>query len=81
MDKNDNAQHMGGPSFAPYLEKIAFPQSREAILKLADENEADQDIRDRMAEIPERTYNSIEDLRRALGDVYENYGATDKQAH
>lgn len=71
-------QHMGGPSFAPYLENIAFPQSREAIVKLAQTNRAEPDLIDQLRRIPNASYNSLEDVRKALGGEYENYGMVRK---
>lgn len=75
---NSIAQRMGGPSFAPYLENIAFPQSREAIVKLAQTNRADPDTINRLRRIPNASYSCIEDLRKALGEEYENYGMVRK---
>jgi hypothetical protein len=75
---NNSVQGMGGPHFAPYLENIAFPQSREAIVKLAQTNRAEPDMVDRLRRIPDTSYNSIEDLRKALGGEYENYGMVKK---
>jgi len=71
------------PSFAPYLENIAFPKSREAILQVIGENtenstEDNEVILERFRQIPDAVYNSIEEVRQALGDEYENYGVVRK---
>ncbi len=73
----------GGPAFAPYLENIAFPKSREAILQVIEENtenrtEDNESIMERFRQIPDAVYNSVEDVRKALGDEYENYGVVKK---
>lgn len=67
------------PDFAPYLENIAFPKSREAILQVVEENtendiDGNERIMDRFRAIPDIVYNSVEDVRQALGEEYENYG-------
>ncbi len=66
-------------SFSRYLENIAFPKSREAILQVIEENtendtEDNEHIMERFRQIPDVVYNSIEDVRKALGEEYENYG-------
>lgn len=66
-------------AMAPWLENVAFPKSREAILQMAEEN-TENDIEDNEAimehfrRIPDVVYNNIEEVRQALGDRYENYG-------
>ncbi|HEY0900894.1 MAG TPA: DUF2795 domain-containing protein [Micavibrio sp.] len=64
---------------APWLENIAFPKSREAILQVAEEStendiEDNESIMARFREIPDVVYNSVEEVRQALGNTYENYG-------
>lgn len=68
----------GSPAFAPYLENITFPKSREAILQVMQENtendtEDNQAIMERFRQIPDVVYNRIEDVLKALGQEYENY--------
>ena len=81
---NDAKSTMGSKSmFAPYLENIAFPKSREAILQVIEENtenrtEDNESIMERFRQIPDAVYNSVEDVRKALGDEYENYGVVKK---
>ncbi len=65
--------------FAPYLENISFPKSREAILQVVEENtendiDGNEHIMERFRAIPDVVYNSVEDVRQALGEEYENYG-------
>lgn len=67
-------------SFAAYLAKIAFPQSREAIVRLAEENVEDMVLLAHLRAIPAIAYNSIEDIRKALDEEYENYGMVKKNA-
>lgn len=71
--------YAGGPHFAPYLENIAFPKSREAILQVVEENteneiEGNEQVMERFRAIPDVVYNSVEEVRKALGEEYENYG-------
>lgn len=73
----------GDPYFASYLENIAFPKSREAILQVIEENtenstEDNEEIMNQFRQIPDIVYNSIEDVRKALGEEYENYGVVKK---
>ncbi len=81
---NDAKSTTGGwPLFAPYLENVAFPKSREAILQVIEgntENRTDdnESIMERFRQIPDAVYNSVEDVRKALGDEYENYGVVKK---
>lgn len=75
--------YAGGPHFAPYLENIAFPKSREAILQVVEENtendtEGNESIMERFRQIPDVVYNSVEEVRKALGEEYENYGVVKK---
>lgn len=75
--------YAGGPHFAPYLENIAFPKSREAILQVAEENtendpDGNEHIMERFRAIPDGVYNSVEEVRKALGEEYENYGVVKK---
>ena len=72
-----------GPSFAPHLENIAFPKSREAILQVIGENtensiQNNEAIMEQFRHIPDAVYNSVEEVRKALGDEYENYGIVKK---
>lgn len=78
-----NPVYAGGPHFAPYLEKIAFPKSREAILQVVEENtenalEGNEDVMNYFRALPDAIYNSVEDVRKALGEEYENYGVVKK---
>ncbi len=72
-------QQKSTQDFAPYLENIAFPKSREAILQVVEENtendiDGNEAIMERFRAIPDVVYNSVEDVRQALGEEYENYG-------
>lgn len=72
-------QQKPAADFAPYLENIAFPKSREAILQVIEENtendiDGNEQIMERFRAIPDVVYNSVEDVRQALGEEYENYG-------
>lgn len=67
---------------APWLENIAFPKSREAILQFAEENtendiDDNEGIMERFRGIPDGVYNNVEEIRRALGDTYDNYGGVE----
>lgn len=81
--KTSDVIHMSDASFESYLQNIAFPKSREAILQIVEENtenstEDNQALMDRFRQLPDVVYNSIEDVRQALGEEYENYGVVKK---
>ncbi len=81
--KSNDIIHMGDASFESYLQNIAFPKSREAILQIVEENtenstEDNQALMDRFRQLPDIVYNSIEDIRQALGEEYENYSVVKK---
>lgn len=71
--------YAGGQHFAPYLENIGFPKSREAILQVVEEStendiDGNEEVMARFRRIPDIVYNNIEEVRKALGEEYENYG-------
>lgn len=81
--KTSDVIHMGDATFESYLQNIAFPKSREAILQIVEENtensmDDNQALMDRFRQLPDIVYNSMEDVRQALGEEYENYGVVKK---
>lgn len=77
--ESDRPAYAGGQHFAPYLENIGFPKSREAILQVVEENtendiDGNEEVMARFRRIPDIVYNNIEEVRKALGEEYENYG-------
>lgn len=83
QQENEGTDSGKDPSFAPYLENVSFPKSREAILQVIEENTENrtadnESIMERFRQIPDTIYNSVEDVRKALGDEYENYGVVKK---
>lgn len=70
-----NPAHMGGPSFTPDLDDIAFPASREVLIRHFEGTDIDDEFRERLSRLDDRVYNDRDDFRIAFGEDLDNYPA------
>lgn len=68
--------HATKKDFRDAFAGLIFPTSRSAIINRAvDQGGVDREVKRIVGELPNRTYNSLDDLHRAVRAIYLAFGA------